>query len=179
MNTMNFIVWTFPIIFMLHDFEEIIMAEVWGKRYEKAISIAWPKGKPFALDYVHCCKTPTFSIGVEILFLFFSLISLFSTIFQNYFVWYSTFLGIALHMIYIHMFICIRFRHYVPGVITSIIFLVPSAWLLFTAKKILNYDISTILLAGLLGIVLTIILIPALHKLMGPFSRWLYKYSEA
>jgi len=33
MNTMNFIVWLFPVIFMLHDFEEIIMVEVWGSHY--------------------------------------------------------------------------------------------------------------------------------------------------
>jgi hypothetical protein len=43
MNTMSFIVWMFPIIFMLHDFEEIIMVEAWGNRYRKAINTAWPQ----------------------------------------------------------------------------------------------------------------------------------------
>jgi hypothetical protein len=38
MNTMNFIVWMLPIIFMIHDFEEILMAEVWGKRYKEKIN---------------------------------------------------------------------------------------------------------------------------------------------
>jgi hypothetical protein len=178
MNNMNSIVWMFPIIFMLHDFEEIIMAEVWGKRYNKSINTAWPKRQPFGLNYVHHYHTPTFSIGVEILFLFFSLISLFSLIFQNYFLWYSAFLGITLHLVFIHMFICIYFKHYVPGVITSIIFLLPSVWILFTATNLLHYSVNTILLACLLGIALTIILMPVLHKLMDPFSKLLYKYSE-
>ncbi|MFD3158013.1 HXXEE domain-containing protein [Haloimpatiens sp. FM7330] len=178
MNTMSFIVWMLPIIFMLHDFEEIIMAKVWGNRYRKAINTTFPKRQPFGLNYVHNCHTPTFSIGVEIVFLLHSLISLFSVIFQNYFLWYGDFLGFALHLVFIHMLICIRFKHYVPGVITSIIFLLPSVWFLYTAEKILHYGVSTILLACLLGIILTIILMPALHKLMGPLSKWLYKYSQ-
>ncbi|MHC1681550.1 MAG: HXXEE domain-containing protein [Clostridiaceae bacterium] len=178
MNTMNFIVWTFPVIFMLHDFEEIIMAEVWGKRYKKRINSIWTKHQPFGLNYVKLCQTPTFSIGVEILFFLFSLISLFSVIFQNYFLWYSAFLGVTLHLVFVHVFICIRFKNYVPGIITSIIFLPPSVWLLITAEKILQYNLLTILLAGLLGIILTTALIPVLHKLMGSLSEMLYRYSE-
>ena len=87
-------------------------------------------------------------------------------------------MGLILHLVFIHVLIWIRFKHYVPGVVTSIIFLLPSIWLLFAAKKILDYDLSTILLACLVGMVLIVILIPALHKLMGPLSRALCKYSE-
>ncbi|WP_369811898.1 MULTISPECIES: hypothetical protein [unclassified Clostridium] len=76
------------------------------------------------------------------------------------------------------MFICIRFKHYVPGVITSIILPLPSVWSLYTAEKILHYGMNTIMLASLLGIILTLILIPALHKIMGSWSKYLYKYSE-
>ena len=178
MNTMNFIVWMLPIIFMLHDFEEIIMAEVWGKRYGKEINATWPQRQPFGLNYIHNCKTPTFSIGVEVLFLTFSLISLFSVIFQSYFFWYGAFLGVTLHLVFTHMLLCIRFKHYVPGVITSVIFLLPSVWFLYAAEKILHYGMGTILLACLLGIILTIILMFVLHKAMGSWSKWLHKYSE-
>lgn len=178
MNSMNFIVWMLPVIFMIHDFEEIIMAEVWGKRYRKEINTVWPKMQPFGLKYIHVCQTPTFSIGVGFEFLLFSLISLFSVLFRNYFLWYSAFLGVTLHLVLAHMFMCIKFKHYVPGIITSIIFLLPSIWFLFTAKNILHYSISIILLACLLGFVLMITMIPILHKLMGSLSKSLSKYSE-
>jgi len=178
MNTMNFIVWMLPVIFMLHDFEEIIMAEVWGIRYRKEINATWPKRQPFGLDYIHSCQTPTFSIGVEVEFLLFSLISLFSVIFQSYFVWYVAFLGVTLHLVFVHMLICIQFKHYVPGVITSVILLVPSIWFLFTAGKILHYGLGTTLFACLLDVVLLIIMMPSLHKLMGYWSKMLCKYSE-
>lgn len=178
MNTMNFIVWMLPIIFMLHDFEEIIMTEVWGVRYRKEVSATWPKRQPFGLNYVKFYCTPTFSVGVEFIFLLSSLFSLFSVIFQNYFLWYGAFLGVTLHFILVHMLGCVKFKHYVPGVITSAIFLLPSTWFLYNAKKILHYNLETILLTCLVGIILTIILIPVLHKAMGSWSKWLHKYSE-
>lgn len=178
MNTMNFIVWMFPVIFMLHDFEEIIMVEVWGSRYKKELNTVWPKKQPFGLNYIHFCQTPTFSIGVEVEFFLFSLISLLSVIFQSYFLWYSAFLGITLHLVFVHMLIFIQFKHYVPGLITSIIFLLPSVWILYVAKMIINYDLGTILLSCLLGIILTIIIIPVLHKAMGSWSILLHNYSK-
>ncbi len=177
MNTMNFIVWMLPVIFMLHDFEEIIMVEVWSMRYKKKISAVLPKWKPFGLKYIHYYQTATLSIGVEAEFLLFSLISLFSVIFQGYFLWYGAFLGLTLHYVFVHMLICIKFKNYVPGVITSVIFLFPSIWFLIKAAKILHYGAGTILFACLLGAVLLMIIIPVLHKLMGSWSEELYKYS--
>lgn len=178
MNTMNFIVWMLPVIFMIHDFEEIIMAEVWGIRFRKEINTAWPKRQPFGLNYIQHCHTPTLSIGVEVEFLLFSLISLLSVIFQSYFLWYGAFLGIILHMFFIHILMCIRFKNYIPGVITSVIFLLPSIWVVYKAKEILHYELGTILSACILGMALIIIMIPLLHKLMGTWSKWLYNYSN-
>ncbi len=178
MNTMNFIVWMFPVIFMIHDFEEIIMAEVWGNRYREEINKVWPKRQPFGLNYIKVCQTPTFSIGVEVEFLLISLISFLSVTFHSYFLWFSAFLGITIHFIFVHILVCIYFKHYVPGVITSIIFLLPSIWFIYKAKTILHYDLEMILLFSLLGIVLMIIIIPVLHKAMGYWSKLLYKYSN-
>jgi hypothetical protein len=70
------------------------------------------------------------------------------------------------------------FQHYVPGVITSIIFILPSIWFIYKAKMILHYDLGLILLAALLGIVLMLFIIPVLHKAMGYWSKWLHNYSK-
>lgn len=178
MNTMNFMVWILPVIFMLHDFEEIIMAEIWSRRYENRIDSVWPKWKPFDLKYIRYYQTPTFAIGVGAEFLLSSLISFFSSAIQGYFVWYGAFLGLILHFVIIHVLLCIRFKGYVPGVITSSVFLLPGIWTLYEANKILHYGPWTMLLACLLGIVLTFVLFQVLHKLMGPWSGQMQKYSE-
>ena len=39
MNTINTIVWLFPVIFMLHDFEEIIFVEAWKRKYKRKIQL--------------------------------------------------------------------------------------------------------------------------------------------
>lgn len=178
MNNIAFWVWLLPILFMLHDFEEIIMAEAWGNRYQTKINRIWPKRQPFGLKYVHkSYQTAAFSIGVEVIFLFYALISFFSVLFNNYFLWYAIMIGLLLHFIFLHIIMSIRFKNYVPGVITSILFLFPNGWILYYAQKILHYSIPTILLACATVVALAVILFPILHKSMGSWSKWIEKYS--
>ena len=178
MDAMNFIVWYLPITFMLHDFEEIIMAEVWSKRNQAKISKVWVKWKPFGLNYIHGFQTPTFSIAVGIEFLVFSLISLFSGLFNDYFFWYGACLGLVLHYLLIHVFLCVKFKGYVPGILTSAIFLLPSIGVLYQAKQILQYSVGKIMLACLLGIALTYLFFKVLHRLMGYWSGLLARYAK-
>jgi hypothetical protein len=81
-------------------------------------------------------------------------------------------------MVFIHMFICVQFKNYVPGVITSVILLLPGMWFLYSAEKILHYDAGIILFACLLGAGLIVFMILSLHTLMGNLSKWLYQYSK-
>ncbi len=37
MYNIKTIIWLLPILFMIHDFEEIIMAEAWSKRFKKEL----------------------------------------------------------------------------------------------------------------------------------------------
>ena len=177
MNTMSFIVWMQPVIFMIHDFEEIIMAEAWTKRYRKEIDAAWPKRQPFGINYIRYFQTPTLSVGVGVEFLIFTGISLLSAAVQNYFVWFGVFLGITLHLVFVHLLLPVKFKHYVPGVITSAVLIVPSVWLLFRSASLLRYGAGTVLSACLLGIALVAVGIPFLHRAMGSWSEMLYKYS--
>jgi hypothetical protein len=163
---------------MIHDFEEILMAEVWKKRYKEKVNQTWPKRAPFGVNEIHYWFTPTLSIGVELEFLLFSLISWFSVVSQNYIVWFGAFAGLLIHMVFIHMFICVQFKNYVPGVITSVILLLPGMWFLYSAEKILNYDAGIILFACLLGAGLIVFMILSLHTLMGNLSKWLCQYSK-
>jgi hypothetical protein len=177
MDTMAFLVWFMPVIFMIHDFEEILMAEIWGKRYRMKIGRIFPKRRPFGLGEIKAWQTPTFSIGVAIEFLIFSAISFFSVLFQNYLLWYGAFLGLLIHMVFLHIQGCFWFKGYVPGVITSAILLLPGIWVLALAQNILQYGWGEILIAALIGFLLLAIIIPSLHKLMGVLSGWLDRYA--
>jgi hypothetical protein len=179
MEKMNFIAWMLPVIFMIHDFEEIIMAEVWDKRFHSRIVKVFPKRRPFGLGAVLRWQTPVLSIAVAIEFLLFSLISYLSVASQNYLIWFSAFLGLLLHMVFIHILISFPFKGYVPGVVTSAIMLIPGIYYLIKAQSILMYDTATLLLAGVIGIALLAAILPLLHKFMSVADAWLDRYSRA
>lgn len=103
MNVMNAIVWILPIIFMLHDFEEIIMIESWIKRYETQLEqLMKENGKDIMstkIPYKDFRSTASFSVAVLILFFCFSLISLLSCLFHSYFIWYGVCFAFVIHCI--------------------------------------------------------------------------------
>ena len=178
MDSMSFIVWLLPVIFMLHDFEEIIMAEVWDKRFHERIMEKFPKRRPFGLGVNYAWQTPTLSIAVAIEFVLFSVVSYLSAVYQNYFLWFCAFLGLLLHMVIIHILACFWFKGYVPGVITSAVLLIPGILYLLKAQSILKVDTPTLLLAGTVGLAMLAVLLPALHAIMGVTDRWLDIYSR-
>ncbi len=178
MNTINFIVWILPVIFMIHDFEEIIMAEVWGKRYRAKIDRIFPHRKPFGIGEIRTWETPSFSAAVAVEFVLFSVISFLSVIYQNYFLWFSAFMGLLVHMVIIHIVVCFFFRGYVPGMVTSILLLIPGVRFLLMAQENLHFDVGLITLSAIAGILMLVILLPALHKLIGLVDGWLTSYGE-
>lgn len=181
MESMSFLVWLLPVIFMLHDFEEIIMAEVWDKRFHERIMEKFPKRRPFGLGVNYAWQTPTLSIAVAIEFVLFSMVSYLSAAYLNYFLWFSAFLGLLLHMVIIHILACFWFKGYVPGAVTSAVLLIPGTIFLMKAQSILQYDTGMLLLAGAVGIALLAAILPALHWFMGVTDCWLdaYSYSVA
>lgn len=178
MESMNFLVWLLPVIFMIHDFEEIIMAEVWDKRFHDRIMTKFPKRRPFGLGVNYAWQTPTLSIAVAIEFVLFSLISFFSVACQNYLLWMSAYLGFLLHLVFIHILASVWFKGYVPGVVTSVILLVPGIIILMKAQAILRFEPPTLLLAGGIGIALLAAILPALHAFMSVTDHWLDGYSR-
>ena len=173
MTNMNAMIWLFPVLFMLHDFEEIILVEAWKKRYKSKLD----RIKSGKLVFSGCDKTSAFSIGVAIEFLIFSLVTLLSSWRGTYSFWYVLFLGFTIHLIG-HCLICILYKFYVPGVITSILFLPWSLYILYTAYQSLSFNVAHIFIYAVTGIVAMLLLIHALHGCMGMFEKALKKYEH-
>ncbi|MEK8197917.1 MULTISPECIES: HXXEE domain-containing protein [unclassified Lysinibacillus] len=140
------LIWLFPIIFIIHDFEEIIMIEKWlhhnrHKLYERLPpKIADKVVKQFSMT------TAQFAVAVLFIFLFVSL----STILANqYFIngvalTFYFFTSVTL-VFFIHAFThigqSIFFRSITPGAITSAIIIIPYSIILF--KSLFNSGIIT------------------------------------
>ena len=173
MHDMNAIVWLFPILFMLHDFEEIILVEAWRKRNKNELEMK----KSRRLVFSGCNKTPAFSIGVAIEFLIFSLVALVSSWGGTYNFWYAMFLGFTIHLLG-HCIINIMYKFYVPGVITSILFLPCSLYILYTTYQMLSLTITHVLLYCVIGTAAALLLISVLHSCMGKFEELIENFEQ-
>ena len=176
MKLFQIIIWLFPIMFMIHDFEEIVMIKAYQKRNETYIQILKTKGKyiPFGFEGT----TPVFSIAVAIEFITFSVISLLSVIFDSYYIWYLFFLGYTAHLFF-HLKIWISFKKYVPATVTSILFLPISCYFVYKISSVLGYSLLIFLLSIVLSSIVTVVWIYIAHKLMKTFGSWLGKYESA
>ena len=166
MKSINFITWVFPILFMLHDFEEIILVEAWRKRYK----IKLDKQKARRLVFAGCKKTPAFSVGVAIEFLIISAVSLVSYLIGNYCFWYGLFFAFTIHLIG-HCIVILLYKFYVPGVITSILFLPCCLYVLHSTQQILQFTLVDIVLYCSIGVIVMMLLLCGLHKCMSFFEK--------
>lgn len=172
MFNINTMVWCLPILFMLHDFEEIIMIGSWKQRFRGQLNTSAGKKQP----YEHFIDTASFSIAVGLLFLIQVIISFFSVLLQSYYVWYGVFFAFTVHLAMVHIPLTIRFTHFVPGVFTAVIMLPLCIYILFQSAFILPYSIQTMVISCILSGILVGILFMRVNLLIQIFNRWLDRY---
>lgn len=174
MKPLFIFVWAFPVIFMLHDFEEIIMITAWKQRNKKYIESL--KIRHIPIDFN--ASTAAFSIAVAEEFLIISIITLVSSLISNYIIWYGFFIAFTIHL-FIHLFQFLFFKKYVPSIISSIIFIPISCFIIYKTTMLLNYNSSASLLSILICTVIMVINVLFLHRVMKKFDFWLECYSNS
>jgi len=90
MNTI--LVSSLPIIFMLHDFEEIIMMKPWMKKNEEYICVRFPKLGPKLVSHLKDTSTEGFALCVAILFFMLGAVTLASLWEESYMLWMGIFM---------------------------------------------------------------------------------------
>ncbi|MDR1794792.1 MAG: HXXEE domain-containing protein [Erysipelotrichaceae bacterium] len=169
MNTMQAIAWLLPVIFMIHDFEEIFLIEAWKTRF--ASKLKTMKNPPYAEMH----DTASFSIAIAIEFVLLSLLALFSCILDSYVFWFGMFFGFAFHLL-VHFLLAFWFKHYVPGAATAIPCFVLSCWVLYKAYRLCHFEIIPLFFCCFVGVVFMLVMILVLHKLMPVFEKWVNRY---
>ena len=140
------LIWIFIIIFIFHDFEEIILAEKWLQKNSKLINKKLPRKMANAIIDQLSMSTAQFSVAVLVIFLFVSS----STMMANQYINGGPFGNIAFFVVvtltfFLHSFIhigqSIFLRAYTPGAFTSLILLIPYSIILF--RTLLTNEIIT------------------------------------
>lgn len=97
--------------------------------------------------------------------------------FNNYFFWEGLAFGFTLHLVVLHLGSILRYKRYVPGVFTAVIFLAPSIAVLIAAAHALPFDWRVCSLSALAGTIIAAVNLKLMHHAMPVFDHWLDQFS--
>jgi hypothetical protein len=170
------LIWLFPIVFMLHDFEEIIMMAPWVKKNRAELERRWPRLAPRMLALTGGLSTPAFALAVAILFAFISGLTVLVVELRLYALWGAMLLVFALHFL-AHIAQWIVLRRYVPVIITSGLGAAYCALAFFHLLSIMLVSWAGILIYLLPVVIFTAIVLALSVTAARCFDRWLITYT--
>lgn len=173
MNDIKVMVWLFPILFMFHDFEEIIFMQSWINRNRNYLYNRFPVLSKKLFPHFDQITTSAFAIGVAEEFIIISIITVVSYVTNWYILWTGLFITFALHLV-IHCFQALVLRKYVPAVITSIICLPICVYIIGHAVKL--FPPNNVILYSVITFVFMVINLILVHRAMAVFSKWSAQY---
>ena len=172
---MQVIIWLFPILFIFHDFEEIIFVQAWVSKDKSYLFDRFPVLPRKLLTHFDNITTASFAFGVAEEFILITIITVVSYTMNWYALWLGLFIAFTLHLL-IHCFQTLILRKYVPAIVTSVICLPICIYII---KQVIQvFTLNTVILYSILGLVIMAINLVIIHKFMNKFSKWLVTYEH-
>ena len=170
MDNYSTIIWLLPIVFMIHDFEEIIFFKPWINKNKDYLTEKFPKISKRFLPRFDNLSTSAFTLAVAEEFVLLSLITLGSALFDNYALWLAVFMGFFVHLL-MHLGQWIILKRYIPAIGTTFLALIYCTYTLYEmiAKNI--FQTSEIVLWTVVGIGLVGVNLIFAHKLAEMFDK--------
>lgn len=166
-------IWLFPLLFIFHDMEEIIGFIPWLKHNQKFLG----KKYPAILKQYEQTSSEGFAFAVFeelLLCIFLCLMSLFT---NWYGLWLGGFIGCSLHFL-VHIGQSIVIRKYIPCLITSIIALPVSVYVIYKSIYLLKYSFYQVILYSFIGVFVISMNLAFAHMLMRGYSEYLKRYNN-
>lgn len=159
MNELKWFAWLFPLLFIVHDMEEIIMAKYWCKKgFKQYIPL-------HITPFGNTKNTAGFAIGVLEELILWILSTIIGNISGFYGLWYGLLVCNIVHLILFHIILLpLSYRHYVPGEITAWLTVIPCCYILTLAQNTLSYSAFEIAIFVTIGIVFGFVNMKILHK---------------
>lgn len=176
MTKLELIMLLLPIVFMVHEYEEIIMFRHWLRHNRQELKSRFPRFEKYLVrrgcfDF----STATFSVGTAHEFLLISVISFCSVSQGNYQWWFAAFSGYSIHIL-IHLSQWLIYRKYVPFVITSILTLPYCIYTLILFATSSSLSPSQMFKWTVIGMALTALSLFSTFYWMSKFQQWQDKY---
>ena len=170
MEKYSLIIWLLTIVFMIHDFEEIIFFKPWINRNKDYLTKKFPKISKRFLPRMENLSTSAFTLAVAEEFLLLSLITVGSVLFDNYLLWLAAFMGFFVHLL-VHLGQWIILKRYIPAIYTTLLALIYCVYAL--CEIIFNnvFLISEIVLWTIIGFGLVGVNLLFAHKLAEMYDK--------
>lgn len=175
MNNIQVMIWLFPILFIFHDFEEIIFMKAWIIKNKSFLSERFPNLSKKILPHFDTITTSSFALGVAEEFLLISIITIVSYMTNWYDLWIGSFIAFTLHL-FIHCLQALIVRRYIPVIVTSVICLPICMYMIM--QEIQISPLNTIILYSILSFIIMVMNLYILHKSMSRFGKWIAQYEH-
>ena len=168
-------IWLLPILFIFHDFEEIIGARLWAAKNGAEICRRIPK----ASLIFNNLTTEGFALAVAEEFVIILIICglTFTGIRAFNLIWLGVFFAYTLHLV-VHIGQAVVFRKYIPALATSIICLPISIWILKDCLAAIDASLVEIVAYSVVAVVAVVGNLVFAHWLARRFGEWIKKNSE-
>ena len=177
MDKYSTIIWLLPIVFMIHDFEEIIFFKSWINKNKDYLTEKFPKISERFLPRMENLSTSAFALAVAEEFLLLSLITVTSVLFNNYLLWLAAFMGFFIHLL-VHLGQWIILKRYIPAIWTTFLALIYCGYSLHKIISDNVFQLSEIVLWTIIGFGLVGVNLLFAHKLAEKFDKKWKCYCE-
>ena len=170
-------IWLLPLLFVFHDFEEIIGMRAWTARNAADICQRFPR---FAFIFKSTTTTEGFALAVAEEFVLLLIICglTFTGIRAFNLLWLGTFIAFALHLV-VHIGQAVVIRKYIPALATSILVLPVSLWLIVNCIKTSNFSPIEITIYSLAATVAVGANLLLAHWLARKFGEWVERENRS
>ncbi|WP_375102744.1 HXXEE domain-containing protein [Paenibacillus sp. RS8] len=156
------LLWLLPILFMFHDFEEILVIEAWSSKYGTRVEAAIP---PFMRTmYTSMMHMTTRNFALDVLFVYILIVAVTCiAVFFSYYLLYLAVLAVFFFHVFTHLGQTIYLKMYTPGVVTAVLVVLPYS--LYAYYRLLDDGVVSIADIGL-SLVVVLLLLPPLMWLL-------------
>lgn len=164
--------WLLPIVFMLHDFEEIIMIRPWLDLNRQGLFTRFPRLAKLIFPHYDTISTSSFAFAVMLLFILIAAVTFIAVEYEYYALWIGVYLIFFVHLL-VHIISAIVYKKYVPVIITSVLSCIYCVYVAVSFHRFPSLKISSILLWIGLGVVILGLLFPLVMKAAAVFEGYL------
>lgn len=164
------IVWLLPIVFILHEFEEIIFFKPWIRKNNDYLQKRLPNPAKRFVSHLEKLSVPAFTLAVAEEFILLSVITVASVMLDSYLLWLGVFMGFFIHLL-IHLAQWIILRRYIPAINTTFISLIYCGFAFTYILREGMFQTTEILLWTVIGFTIIAINLLFAHKLAVWFDK--------